>query len=812
MRNDIKGIHRLSGLAYAILAASTVSQPVLSAESGKGLQLEEVIITAQRREESLQDAPISVMALGAEQLENEGISSLEDIQASAPNLQISPFPTNSSTLNMFIRGVGAAESQVSNDSPVSVYLDGVYIARNTGLALEISDLERIEILRGPQGALYGRNAVGGALIMTTRRPSTEAFEFKQKFTFGTRTDASFTMLNMPLNNDFAVKVTLLDKQDDGMVENPTGNGDWGEKDAVGGRFDLRWHLTESLTLDYGYDQTNVNFFGNTYQVVADPVPTTHPTIVGSTTEALYPIYRQNYVQGIADGIGLQSDTHRVGSIPSKNVAQESYNDIKGHNVTLTWQMESAELKYIYGQREVDNASYADLSAGANLDLDTSEYIAPDGTYYPGARFRVEQEQTSHEFQLNADLTDRAKLLLGAYYLDEEADEAQPYVRQHAFQVQYPPPISFVYGNYFAIFTETGAQMDSEGWAVFARLEYTPPVLDDRLHLTAGIRHSEDERKTSAFKLRDVYSYLQNPPNTATYFASFSTYWAETGERSDKDDSYEWVVAYDWTDTVSTYIKYSENYVAGGFNQRDPHPNSSAPGNTFGVGFDDGFGPEKVESYEFGIRSELLDRRARVNLSAFFSDYVDRQTAFVVPGTLGDTKTINAGEASMDGVEMDISFVATADLLLNINYAYLDAEIEEIIRPSDGADLTDDYQFHSAPRHTYNVSADWRMASGDWGTASLFVNYSFMDERNGTSLVEVPPVDSSMDDYSLVNARLTWSDIRPEGAAGSMSASLWVRNLMNEEYLIYATGTLPHSARVVMFGEERSVGIDLVYTY
>lgn len=805
MTNDIERFQRLSAITVATLVASTVCQPVMGAEAGRGLQLEEVIITAQRREESLQDAPISVMALGAEQLENEGISSLEDIQASAPNLQISPFPTNSSTLNMFIRGVGAAESQVSNDSPVSVYLDGVYIARNTGLALEISDLERIEVLRGPQGALYGRNAVGGALIMTTRRPSTERIEFKQKFTIGNRTNSSFTMLNMPLNDSFAVKATVLVKEDDGMVKNPTGNGDWGEKDVEGGRFDVRWHITDSLTLDYGYDQTNVNFFPNTYQLVSGPVDVTHPTITGSTTGGIYSQYRDYYLYAIDSGIGLTSDKDRLDTIPSKNVVQEGYNDIFGHTATLTWQMESAELKYIFGHREVDNASYADLSAGANIDLDTSEYVSPDGTYHPGSRFRVEQEQTSHELQLNADLNERTRLLWGAYYLEEEADEAQPYVRQHSFRFATKVPVFpyYFFTTTFAAFTETGAQMESEGWATYARLEYTPPVLNDRLHLTAGIRHSEDERQTSAFRVRDVYSYNPAP----FYWNTYSTAWSETGKRDDKDDSYEWIVAFDWTDSVSTYLKYSENYVAGGFNQRDPDPTGN---NSFNVGFVDGFGPEKVESYEIGVRSELLDRRARINMSVFMMDYVDRQTAFVVPGTLGDTKTINAGEASMDGVELDVSFVATEDLLLSLNYAYLDAEMEKIISPATGVDITDSYQFHSAPRNTYNVSADWRMASGDWGTASLYVNYSFMDYRNGTSIVEVPPVDSSMYSFDLVNARLTWSDISAFG--GSLAASLWARNLLDEEYLIYATGTLPHAARVVMFGEERSVGLDLVYNY
>nr|WP_239547536.1 TonB-dependent receptor [Spongiibacter marinus] len=218
--------------------------------------LEEVVVTAQKKAESLQDAPISLTAFGQQALENKGINSLADIGANVPSMSIEPFPINNATLRIFIRGIGISDAQITQDPPVGIYMDGVYIARSTGTALDVADLERIEILRGPQGTLYGRNTTGGAINLVSKRPNTEAFEFEQKFTVGDRyLLTSKTSANIPITDTLAAKLAFLHTEQDGFVENTGPGGDFGDREVQGYRMDVRWDINDSLTLDYAYDHS-----------------------------------------------------------------------------------------------------------------------------------------------------------------------------------------------------------------------------------------------------------------------------------------------------------------------------------------------------------------------------------------------------------------------------------------------------------------------------------------------------------------------------------------------------------------------------
>ncbi len=781
----------LAALVTAALPAGALAQePAPRADSS--LQLEEVIVTVQRRVESLQEAPVSVFAFSAEDIEKQGISGIEDIQSSIPNFQLAPFVTNASSLNLFIRGIGVLDSQVTIDSPVAVYLDGVYIARNTGLAMEVSDLQRIEVLRGPQGTLYGRNAVGGALIMETRRPSTERLEFKQKFTVGDRDLASFTMLNLPLTDKLAVKATGLFKDQDGFIENPTGKQDWGDMGSDAGRLDLAWQVSDSISFDYGYDFANLEFYNSTYQSVVPPELTTPPAT------PLDPFF----IQAVEAGPGYTGK--RLDKLRSKDPNQKSWSDITGHTAVLTWSTDSSELKYIFGHREMDNASYVDLGGGAQFSLATIAFTAPDGEEFPLGRFSVDQEQTSHELQFNLDLLDdRARLLWGAVYFEEDVSESESPWR-HQFDGTVIDPASGLNGATVATYIDRQSTSSTEGWASYLRLDYRPQMFDERLNLSAGVRYSEDKRRASSSR----YS------RTGIYLGSIKIIdalegWEGSGKRKDDNTSIEVIATYQFNDDINLYAKYSEAYVAGGFNVRDPDADGST--SDFGVGFADGFEPENVGTYEIGVKSELFGSRARLNANVFFTDYEDRVTSFVIPGTaIGDTKYINAGEVSLDGLEIDAIFLATQDLRFNLSYAYLNGKMEEVRNPLTGEDVTDRYQLPSAPEHSYNLGMNLTIASGGWGEADLYLSYSYMDDRNGVADVETPPNDSSWPSYDLVNARLSWTGFNM--LHGEVAAALWVKNALDEEYVVNATSEYPHSARGVMWGQARSFGVDLSYTY
>src|ERR1044071_1862667 len=185
----------LAGLCALLLAAPAPAQD----EAGGSAELEQVVVTAQRKKESLQTAPVSVVALNSDKLQQRGIFGMADLQGNVPNLTLEPFPTNQATLRLFIRGIGIFDAQITQDPGVGVYQDGVYIARSTGLALDLADLERIEVLRGPQGTLYGRNTIGGAINLITARPTTSAFSMRHQIVYGSRqTPHPTNSLNPPI--------------------------------------------------------------------------------------------------------------------------------------------------------------------------------------------------------------------------------------------------------------------------------------------------------------------------------------------------------------------------------------------------------------------------------------------------------------------------------------------------------------------------------------------------------------------------------------------------------------------------------------
>ena len=201
-----------------------VAQPTPTPEVGRqperSRQLEEIIVTAQKKTSTLQDTPISMEAFGAEKLELRGIGGLEDLGTNVPSMIIEPFPLSATTLRIAIRGVGVNDSQVTQDPAVGIYIDGVYLARSVGLALDLADVERMEVLRGPQGVLYGRNSTGGAINVISKRPDPLAFNMQHKLTVGERNLLSArSSINVPLTDDLAVKLALVARRSDGFVEN-----------------------------------------------------------------------------------------------------------------------------------------------------------------------------------------------------------------------------------------------------------------------------------------------------------------------------------------------------------------------------------------------------------------------------------------------------------------------------------------------------------------------------------------------------------------------------------------------------------------
>lgn len=434
--------NKRAALFLALAATSAVPTKLALADDNSVLMLEEVIVTAQKREESIQDTPISLVAFDSTTLEYRGINTLVDMGPNVPNLQLTPHPNSGATVRVFIRGVGNNDDQITQDPSVAMYLDGVYIARSQGLAMEVGDIERVEVLRGPQGTLYGRNATGGAINFVTVAPSLDSIEFKQVFTLGSQEEfRSKSVLNLPVGDTFAVKLGYLYAERDGFVENTgTGEDRFGDQKRDAFRLDALWQPTDLVSLRYAYDRSDIK----DTPVFVDVAP-------------LYPEQGERPDEGDPNVTGLES------------------NDItsQGHSLTATWDINgNSTFKSITGYRELDNYTYQDFHTGVLGPF--ALFISP---------IETEQEQFTQEFQLlGTAFGNSLDYILGAYYFTETAETSSSTI----IEIQQKTTMS-------------SSEVDNTAYALFGQATYTPDILEQRLHVTLGARWSVDQREASLLR-------------------------------------------------------------------------------------------------------------------------------------------------------------------------------------------------------------------------------------------------------------------------------------------------------------------------
>lgn len=431
-------------VAYIVALLATTVMPIASAsaqssEEGTagGYGLEEIVVTAQKRAESLQDTPISIAAMTAADLENRGIYDINDLRTEVPALQVAPHPNSATTARVFIRGVGNNDDQITTDPSVAVYLDGVYIARNQGLSAEVAELERIEVLRGPQGSLYGRNATGGAINYITKAPDLGEFGFKQSLAYGNYDQfRSRTRLNIPVGDTLAVELGYLHSQKNGYVKN-LGNGSkrFGDQRRDAYRAAVLWQPTDTLEVRYSYDRSDMGDI---------------PSFI-----AQVPFYPQKGNRP-TEGSPFERNLHA--------------NDVtaQGHNLTASWDASNnLTVKSITGYRKLSVETAQDYLTGALGPFPIIE-----------TAFDQDQKQFSQEFQLIGDaLDDRLNFVLGAYYFDESADSFD---------------FSAIVGQPRL---DRMVLIDNKAYALYGQATVRPAFAEG-LYVTPSLRWSRDERKAT----------------------------------------------------------------------------------------------------------------------------------------------------------------------------------------------------------------------------------------------------------------------------------------------------------------------------
>lgn len=720
----------LIGSIPALNLSITTSQ----AQETPRYTLEEVIVTAQKREESLQDTPISLVAFSEADVERLRITNLHDISHDVPNLDIRQTTNSSAGARISIRGVGVNDHVLTLDGAVGMYMDGVYIARNTGLAFEMADLERVEVLRGPQGSLWGRNTTGGAISLISKKPTGE-LAFKQTVDIGNYDYIrSNTQLDVPITKSLAAKISLLYQEHGGWVDNNGAGHDFGEDRDKGARLALRWTPSDSLIVDYAYDYAESKFSSAYYQNAAP--------------------FNEQF-----SAVPYFEDRQEEAS--SSHYYESSNFDIDGHSLTLEWAInEQLTLRSISAYREMHQHNYTDN--GANP-------ITP--RLFSNDPFDVDQYQFSQEVQLLGSAFDDAlQYTAGLYYFTESGSE---------YNADYITLGGIPVVNYIEIQAYSrDLKARNSAAAAYGQATWTPGILDQRLHLTAGFRYSADEREID-YKQPGVDAQNKDDWNNLSPTA---------------------IVAYDFAESSNVYLKYVEGYRTGGFNGRAANQRGAM------VPVDE----EQLASLELGFKSEWFQQRLRANAALFYSRYNDIQLSlFDVDGPPGSVLRINAGKANIQGVELDIAAALTRGLELRFAYAYLKHKFDEVIDPETGEDIADDFLVVGAPSNSYNVDLEYRFEPCSWGEFSADLNYAWRDTREiGTN---VQDAGDALKAYGLWNARLSLANI-PVSPKNQFGINLWAKNLTNEDIQMDAFKVPTTGGTFMNYGTPRTYGVQLVYTF
>ncbi|WP_332818232.1 TonB-dependent receptor [Sphingopyxis sp.] len=726
----------------------------------------EIVVTAQRREQRLIDVPISVSAVSSAAIDRAQVRTVTDIATIVPNIQINETIGNSFGPLITIRGLSpSADTSLARDQPVGLYIDGVPIGKSTGAAFDTVDLERVEVLRGPQGTLYGKNTIGGAVNLITRKPSGE---FGGQYLAGAGSWGQFNQrisVDLPEVAGFSAKVGVITKLDGGYYRNSVRKKNFGEEELWAARADLLWRPSSSFSALYSYDISDSN--GTPNQLAATAVTGSGATAFVNALMAPY------VVTGRTREIGAQS-------------ALYSNYRTNGHALTLEWQpgLGDLTLKSITARRTAMTRSASDFD-GSPLDL---LRIILNNNY----------KQFTQELQAIGTVGD-FKYTLGAFYLDDDYDVFNP---RWNFQFG---------GNSFDISERGGG---SRSYAGYGQLAWTPQALDEKLTASVGLRYTRESKHAYELLLSNS-AYRVNPaaPGSGVFQRDANgnpvtrsggpAAGARPGaggigytDLSPLENSGVWKrfnpelnILYKFQPDFSVYGRVATGFKSGGIN--DTAATNAA--------FMTPYNPEKLTSFELGVKYGGFGNALNLSAAVYHSIYKDFQAGVFVP-SLVTTNIINAGKAKFTGFEVEGTLRPVEGLSFNFGGGYVDARYTDFILP-DGTDVTDTYVLSRVPKWNYQLGALYRHEVGV-GRLETSLNYSWRSSQ--FSSITPDPL-AKMPSYGLLDGRIALTEIELGGDA-TAELALWGKNLTDKEYKVSAInlGVLT----LGQYGDPRSFGGEL----
>lgn len=722
-------------------AGSLISAgPVVAQESDNSLQIEEVVVTARKREENIQETPLSITAITADMIADAHLSDLSSIEAMTPNLNLTASTDGSSGgINAFIRGVGQNDQVITTDPGVGIYVDGVYISRTVGSNLEFNDIERLEVLRGPQGTLFGKNTIGGAINVVTRKPSGET-SFNVEATVGEYGYKGISAYaETSLGDNLAASVALLKKDSDGWQKRQ--GTDSGADDMWGVRAHLLWTPSDTFSSHLVIDNTDKDQQTAPWTLeVFDPtqfLPFLYNTFVSPT-----------------DPCCVQStdvDKSGLGNSPTVDKVE-----IFGVSWTNEWDLGDMTLKSVTGYRDMETFAFRDS------DNSPQPFFSVQGAF--------DHDQLSQEFILSGNaFNEKMDWVVGAYYFEEDGKHLTDVVGAEGlydalvsqpldvFIPGIPVPAAFLASTFdFSLNYEREQQVKS-----YAAYFHTSYELSDQLNLTVAARYTRDEKDFSLFTFkRDSQSAFVLP---GTPFDKNCGDVVAKGPGSTFSCSQEWSefspkigLDYQIDDDTMAYVHVSRGFRSGIFNGR--------PLTTPEISTAD---PETLTSYEIGFKTQLMDQRLQLNGAIFYNDYEDQQFLVNKPSdALGSSLALsvaNAGESSATGFELEMLALVSETLTFTGGLSYVNPEYDEYIDqtadPITGLPADVDLshrKFAHTPEWNANVGVQYETGLSGGGTLRARTDVAYKDEiyytNNDTSLA----YDTLNEDaYTRVDAGVTY---------------------------------------------------------
>ena len=753
-------------VSNAAFAASGETQVAANTSASAGL--EEVVVTATKRETALQATPIAISVMTPELLGDRHVQSLLNLGDGAiPSLRIATFEARQSALTIGIRGIVPFDAnQTARDQGVGVYIDGVYLGRQQGLNAALFDVERIEVLRGPQGTLFGRNTEGGALSIVTKGP-TGKFEGRVSAGYGTY-DAynSELHLNVPTVANISVKVDGVLQHQKATTSNPLpGQYGWGYYNRAGGKVAAKWQASDDFAVTLSYDQAkdeNTPFYSQliNYNPNGRQVGVYNGTLLVATPGAT--VACTTCIAPLAPIVKVSGDS-RQSAASVGNVQQPSTDNTHGYSAIAKWQVSDAlELRSITAWRGVTTAQW-DGSATANRAA-----FVPNSKFGRYSLSDLHQTQFSQELQAVGGF-ENVEYAVGAYYFNEHVQESAATPNPltwnadgTAYTVNSPIVTGAITsGNngwaYGYRFIQRNSNAVAKSYAGFANVVWSP---FEQFHLTLGGRYTQDKRD-----------------GTLTMLSGVATNYKLSLDKGRFDPKV--TVAYDVTPDINSYATYSTGYRAGGANDRSS--NFAA------------FGPEKVNAYEIGLKSDLLDRRVRLNVAGFLMDRSGTQIDFdhvdtnqFLPGTtinnpnfnLHTEDTANApGTSKIRGAEVELTTRPFDGATVGLSYAYTYTNIPATPNPQlAGNPLTQVFVVFT-PKNALSGFFDYELPVGESAMMRFHIDGNYAGEQYSFQSENVL-TDSSF----IVNANIALAGIELNSLGQTMKLSLWSRNLTNEAHI------------------------------